>query len=73
MVKLLDVLERSGLKLVVMCVVVDCGNFVSSTSSFDSFDFSFMFSRSKRLMWNDEGIMYLFLDFWGLINMKCGK
>jgi hypothetical protein len=68
-----DAPERSGSKLVAMRAVVDRGNSASPTPSLDSLDSPSMSPRSKRLMWNDEGITYSSPDLRGPINTKRGK
>ena len=59
--------------MVAMRAVVDRGNSASPTPSLDSLDSPSMSPRSKRLMWNDEGITYSSPDLRGPINTKRGK
>ena len=62
----------NGSKLVAMRAL-DRGNTASPTPSLDSIDSGSMSPRSKRLMWNDEGVTYSFPDSRSPINTTRGK
>ena len=64
---------RNGSQMVAMRAVVDRGNSASPTPSLDSLDSPSMSPRTRRLMWNDDGITYSSPDTRAPINTAKGK
>ena len=64
---------RNGSQMVAMRAVVDRGNSASPTPSLDSLDSPSMSPRTRRLMWNDDGITYSSPDARAPINTAKGK
>ena len=64
---------RDGSKMVAMRALVDRGNSASPTPSLDSLDSPSMSPRTRRLMWNDDGITYSAPDARAPINTAKGK
>jgi len=64
---------RDGSKMVAMRALVDRGSSASPTPSLDSLDSPSMSPRTRRLMWNDDGITYSSPDARAPINTAKGK
>jgi len=67
-----DKTPTNGSKIVAMRAL-DRGKTSSPTPSLDSIDSGSMSPRSKRLMWNDEGVTYSFPDSRSPVNTSRGK